>query len=280
MTYLDLINSFWKQQRSQAFTTTEIALFFYLLNEANSNLWTEYFSVSTNLICSELEISKPTFIKARNKLKQKSCIDFYEGKRNSKPKYKISVKNFNLSPNLNTESVKNFNLSVYPSTYLTTDLSTYHIGIDKDKDKDNNKNKQKVFDVVVDEDFSLSVEKAFKENEVFKQPTREKIPGEKLHGENFSNSGDVVEKYRYTKGFKEKLLSAECRSWLEIVGRQLKIPLPAFATAVDDFITSLKFENKQVHKDFEDFRDHFKNWVRYKKTEKQRLEQQQKAGRI
>jgi len=89
MKYLDYINSFWKQHEEEEFTAFETQLYFYLLHRANRNFWVSSFSVSTNLVCVELKMSRPTFTKVRNKLKQKGLIDFMEGKRGYKPQYKF-----------------------------------------------------------------------------------------------------------------------------------------------------------------------------------------------
>jgi len=87
--YLELINSFWKQHRSEQFCANDWFVYSYLLNEANRLFWPASFSVSTNIVCAELGISRSTFLKVRNKLKQKNLIGFMEGGRRKKPVYSI-----------------------------------------------------------------------------------------------------------------------------------------------------------------------------------------------
>jgi len=142
MNYLDLINSFWKLRKEIGFSPAEADVYYYLLNKANESFWSKSLKVSTNLACVELEMSRPTFTKARNKLKQKNLIDFIEGNRNTKTQYTIidSVKNFNVSINAS------INTSVNASAYV----SVYHdIGKDirhktKTKDFSLKKDKQQV----------------------------------------------------------------------------------------------------------------------------------------
>jgi len=97
--YLELINSFWKQHRNEQFCANDWFVYSYLLNEANRLFWPASFSVSTNIVCAELGISRSTFLKVRNKLKQKNLIGFMEGGRRKKPVYSIrGVQQTNAEP--------------------------------------------------------------------------------------------------------------------------------------------------------------------------------------
>ena len=68
MTYIDLINRFWKMNTEYTFSTAEIALYFKILDIANNLGWKEPLSVSTKRLYLELDISRSTFFRARQRL--------------------------------------------------------------------------------------------------------------------------------------------------------------------------------------------------------------------
>lgn len=91
MKYLDLINRFWEENRSNRFTISECALYFYLLNEGNRKYWKMPFSCSSALIVAETGLTKSTLIRARDGLQARKLITFTEGIQNSRaPTYIIN----------------------------------------------------------------------------------------------------------------------------------------------------------------------------------------------
>lgn len=91
MKYLDLINRFWEENRSNRFTTSECALYFYLLNEGNRKYWKMPFSCSSALIIAETGLTKSTLVRARDGLRSRKLISFMEGVQNSRaPTYIIT----------------------------------------------------------------------------------------------------------------------------------------------------------------------------------------------
>ena len=82
MTYIELINQFWRHHENDPFSHIEIVLYFYLLKICNSNNWENPFKRSTNLICAEIGISRKSLSDYRNRLKQKGLIDYKEGLKN------------------------------------------------------------------------------------------------------------------------------------------------------------------------------------------------------
>lgn len=48
MTYIDYVNQFWKTHQSVAFSSNEVYLYFFLLNECNSRGWENRLSVPTD----------------------------------------------------------------------------------------------------------------------------------------------------------------------------------------------------------------------------------------
>ena len=88
MTYLDLINNFWRMHGSQEFGPNEIALYFYLLNECNRLGWPNPLVRPNSKICLGLGMTEPTLIRCRNKLKIRGVLDFEAGKKSRKaPSY-------------------------------------------------------------------------------------------------------------------------------------------------------------------------------------------------
>lgn len=91
MKYLDLINRFWEENRSNRFTTSECTLYFYLLNEGNRKYWKMPFSCSSALIIAETGLTKSTLVRARDGLQTRKLISFTEGIQNSRaPTYLIN----------------------------------------------------------------------------------------------------------------------------------------------------------------------------------------------
>ena len=90
MTYIELINDFWKKNQVSPLSSTEIAFYFYLLKECNSAEWKNPFRLPTRKICFELNFRKDTITSVRNSLKQKGFIDFTKGdRRSTDPEYSI-----------------------------------------------------------------------------------------------------------------------------------------------------------------------------------------------
>ena len=52
MTYIEIINRFWKIHQFDHFSSAEIAVYFYLLNMANRNMWEDEIAVATAELCA------------------------------------------------------------------------------------------------------------------------------------------------------------------------------------------------------------------------------------
>lgn len=90
MTYIDLINHFWRTRQTTDFTATEVDFYFTLLNECNLRGWENPFECSNKKISAVMDISEKSLISVRNRLKQKGMIDFEAGQRRKKsPVYTI-----------------------------------------------------------------------------------------------------------------------------------------------------------------------------------------------
>lgn len=76
MSYIHTINAFWRSHKSEAFSTTAIALYFHLLDINNEVKWIAPFKRNNSKICADLGISFPVMSRCRNRLKQAGLIDF------------------------------------------------------------------------------------------------------------------------------------------------------------------------------------------------------------
>ena len=75
MTYIDLINNFWRMHGSQEFGPNEIALYFYLLNECNRQGWPSPLVRPNSKICLGLGMSENTLMRCRNTLKMRGVLE-------------------------------------------------------------------------------------------------------------------------------------------------------------------------------------------------------------
>lgn len=75
MTYIDLINQFWKLNKENIFSATETQLYFKLLDTCNSLNWKNPFTHSNGYICGELGISEKTLRTARQQLVNYGLIE-------------------------------------------------------------------------------------------------------------------------------------------------------------------------------------------------------------
>ena len=80
MTYIDLINRFWKIEQQVQFTGIETKLYFALLEIANRLYWKHKdLSVPNNTLMNTVGCSKPTFLEARRRLVEYNLITYRAG---------------------------------------------------------------------------------------------------------------------------------------------------------------------------------------------------------
>lgn len=84
MTYIDYMNQFWQMNRSVEFSSNEVYLYFYILNECNIRGWQNPFEHPNKTIVLATGMAEKTVIEVRNRLQQKGLINFEAGKRNAK----------------------------------------------------------------------------------------------------------------------------------------------------------------------------------------------------
>ncbi|MDD6227478.1 MAG: hypothetical protein PUA94_00340 [Bacteroidales bacterium] len=100
MTYIELINEFWQQDRFKPFNDTDMRLYFFLLNECNIRKWLNPYELQTQYLEAMLRIKRKAIAEARNRLKQRGLIDF-KAKTNNPTVYAIN--NVKLSNHLLAE---------------------------------------------------------------------------------------------------------------------------------------------------------------------------------
>ena len=78
MNYIAEINGFWDSIGTNPLSTGQVSLYFALLHINNRSNWTEWFTVSNQVLSILTGLSKSGILKARNELKQRGIIDFKE----------------------------------------------------------------------------------------------------------------------------------------------------------------------------------------------------------
>lgn len=85
MSIFELINYFWFRNENELCSLSEIALYHYLLFEANRQHWAMPFKVSTQMIQARLNTSKQNIMKAREALMKRELISYSKGECKGKP---------------------------------------------------------------------------------------------------------------------------------------------------------------------------------------------------
>ena len=101
MTYIDYMNQFWRASAMEYMSTSEVALYAFLVNECNQHRWNMPVPCSTVRICEMLHMSKQTLCTARKNLAKRGLISFTEGKSRHVPsKYSLLIWTDNLTVEL------------------------------------------------------------------------------------------------------------------------------------------------------------------------------------
>lgn len=90
MTYIDYMNQFWRASSMEYMSTSEVALYAFIVNECNQHRWNMPVPCSTVRICEVLHMSKQTLCTARKSLAKRGLISFTDGKSRHVPsKYSL-----------------------------------------------------------------------------------------------------------------------------------------------------------------------------------------------
>ena len=117
--------------RSVEFSSNEVFLYFYLLNECNIRGWQNPFEHPNKTIVLATGISEKTVIEVRNRLQQKGLITFESGKKNAKsPVYYLNDLSKPLSKVLSKTLSKPLSksLSSYNKTKDNKTISPLRVG--------------------------------------------------------------------------------------------------------------------------------------------------------
>lgn len=90
MNYIELIRNFWTSHNAHSFSTTEIALYFYLVEIFNICQWTNQIKRNNRRTEADLDISFNTLKSARNRLQQAGLIYFKSVNGNANVSYSLS----------------------------------------------------------------------------------------------------------------------------------------------------------------------------------------------
>lgn len=90
MTYIDLINDFWREFENEALRPNDAMLYLYLLKTCNSKGWENPFELSNKRVRLCLEIKDKAIIESRERLIERGLIEVEKGERNrTAPVYKL-----------------------------------------------------------------------------------------------------------------------------------------------------------------------------------------------
>lgn len=115
MTYIELVNQFWRIDKQARFSNTETRLYFALLNIANGLYWkTNELSLANSRLMSEANCSRKTLRNARERLVEYQLIQFRPGVNRTKaPIYLINTNKISCVNSTRVNSTR-----VIPSTTL------------------------------------------------------------------------------------------------------------------------------------------------------------------
>lgn len=69
-----LMQRFWRENEYEPFSTAEIALYFYLIDRANSCRWQMPFKCPTSVISAAIQVTRQTVVNARESLRVRNLI--------------------------------------------------------------------------------------------------------------------------------------------------------------------------------------------------------------
>lgn len=147
MNLYELSNRFWQEGEYAPFSTSEIALYFYLLHRANTRRWQMPLRCPTAMICCHLKITRQNIVKARESLRQRGFITYTPGKGKDTPSLYTIVENpdTSASDELSGQlSDKMTDESTGELTHGLSDKMTVYKDKEIDKNIHNNKAEEKI----------------------------------------------------------------------------------------------------------------------------------------
>ena len=86
----EIMQRFWRENEYEPFSTAEIALYFFLINRANSRRWLMPFKCPTSVISTSIQVTRQTVVNAREALSERNLITYSKGTgKGSHPMYSL-----------------------------------------------------------------------------------------------------------------------------------------------------------------------------------------------
>lgn len=75
----EIMQRFWRENEYEPFSTAEIALYFFLIDRANSRRWQMPFKCPTSVISNAIQVTRQTVVNARESLRIRNLITYTKG---------------------------------------------------------------------------------------------------------------------------------------------------------------------------------------------------------
>ncbi|WP_301197126.1 hypothetical protein [uncultured Muribaculum sp.] len=129
----EIMQRFWRENEYEPFSTAEIALYFFLINRANSRRWQMPFKCPTSVISTAIQVTRQTVVNTRESLRIRNFITYTKGTgKGSHPLYSLVLTD-NLTECLPEELTET--LPVSSTVDLSDSLTPYNIEDRNIKDK-------------------------------------------------------------------------------------------------------------------------------------------------
>ncbi|WP_065219627.1 MULTISPECIES: DUF7833 domain-containing protein [Butyricimonas] len=134
-----LMQRFWRENEYEPFSTAEIALYFFLINRANSRRWQMPFKCPTSVISTAIQTTRQTVVNARESLRVRNFITYTKGTgKGSHPMYSLVLID-ELTECFSDELTET--LQDCSTVGLSDSLTPYNIEVRNIKDKNYSSNK-------------------------------------------------------------------------------------------------------------------------------------------
>lgn len=86
----EIMQRFWRENEYEPFSTAAIALYFFLIDRANSRRWQMPFKCPTSVISTAIQVTRQTVVNARESLSARKFITYTKGSgKGSHPMYSL-----------------------------------------------------------------------------------------------------------------------------------------------------------------------------------------------
>ncbi len=86
----EIMQGFWRENEYEPFSTAAIALYFFLIDRANSRRWQMPFKCPTSVISNAIQVTRQTVVNAREALRERNLITYSKGTgKGSYPMYSL-----------------------------------------------------------------------------------------------------------------------------------------------------------------------------------------------